>query len=439
MATKYVRGIDFNTQLLNKFDGGFLAKLIYEFWCYVINGGSSATTPGGLASTTPSTMQADFVGGTSLLCSGTDGATTLDSNVFTASSAPFNSGMTGKKIVIWSPASGSTEDSIYQIIRYQSATEVVLNVNSGGTPAPLTLRPHFTSRTNLRYRVIDDKIAAAAITDTTSRYFVLQLTPPACNPGQANSQVQVYVKANAFWSATAPTDFGFKLSPGGTWTGSAFTDGTTEILSDVDTSGWFSNVGTSTASRTNNVILIGDVDFLQVFISGDSFIAGSKPSSGMHLEIPERIYAADVNPITLMVTGQNSPFKSWVSTQQYGGGFWTIWEDGVLRKSRGVARCVTGDCNPFGGAGPLNSPRFVNAIQGKVLTTPLYIGQHGVSTHWSFVRNKLRKVMLTGGGAATQATRIGTSGEWVHCYAGICWPWDNTILPYNLFLMGGTG
>lgn len=435
MAMKFMRGIDFHTAALVQMDGAFLLKLIYEFWCYCINGGAGATTPGGLAATTPSTMQANFIGGTSLLASGSDGQTTLDSDVlYASSSTPFTSNMNGKHVVLWSPSSGSSEDAIYPITRVTDTSHIRLDVNKGGTPASVTLRPHLTARTGLYYRVIDLYTAAAAVTDTTSRYFVMQMTPPAGNVGQANSQVQMNCIQASGRTAGKPMDISVVLSPGGTWTGSAFTDGSSEIKGDYNaTLGFFNTVGSGSNDLYNNVVLIGDKDFLLCYVAGDGFASGL--GSGFHIEIPDRVHSADTNPIMAMFCNLLSLFTCGNTSQAYAGGFKNKWDDGVTRKIRTITRSYCGDSRPFGSAGSTDSTRMTHTPTGKLMIAPLYGSQLLTSGRWSFIRNKIRRVALTQP-SIPSFHRLGDSGEWLHMQNGVCWPWDNTVLPYSLLIRG---
>lgn len=82
-----------------------------------------------------------------VLASGNDGytiTTELSGNgfrydgytIFTATgSTPFTPNMVGKLFTMWVPNSGSSEDSVYRIIGYISSTQIVININNGGTPS----------------------------------------------------------------------------------------------------------------------------------------------------------------------------------------------------------------------------------------------------------------------------------------------------------------
>ena len=223
MAKKFLRGLPYTATATREVCS--LLKYLYEFWGYCVNGGASLTVPGGFAATTPSNLPTNCLEGTSVLGSGSDGATAAGSGIviFTAASTtPFTTSMVGKYITIWKAGSGSSEDAIYQIMGVPSSSTLTLNVNNGGKPDPTTLHPSFTTRTSVNYRIIDAVQASQVAGLAAGQYMVLQLNAAGVNAGQANPQLQCVLRS---WVQT-----GAVLSPGGTWTGSTFTDGTTEQL-----------------------------------------------------------------------------------------------------------------------------------------------------------------------------------------------------------------
>ena len=110
----------------------------------------------------------------SLMTVGTDGYTNATTifradgyTDFFATSAPFTSNMVGKQIVTWKSASDSSEDSIYNIIAFKDPSNIVINVNNGGTPSSAAdgYRPSVTTRSSINYRVIDVATAGSAATE----------------------------------------------------------------------------------------------------------------------------------------------------------------------------------------------------------------------------------------------------------------------------------
>jgi hypothetical protein len=421
MARKFVRALQYTT---TSGDLGVLLKLAYEFWCYCINGGAGVTTPGGLASTTPCNFVANYVdphsGGTVLLASGTDGSTSAGASTFTAaSSTPFTSGMVGKYLVTWKSASGSSEDSIYLITGYTSTSVITVNVLNGGTPDVTTKLPSFTARTSINYRIID-ATTASGLTLLTGQGMVWQMTPPADNTGQANSQVQL------LWRANSSRTWGTVMSPGGTWNGSAFTDGTTEVQS-------FCIAGSAVV--TGYVTMIGDKDhFLIMAKSPNSSASGS---AGLHIEIPARLYtqAQDTNPITIMPI-VNEVASSGTSGSCYYSKFSMKGADGTTRTYKLLTRSTWGD----GGTGMYgtnltNSAAVMNDYWTGILMSDGILSCTGTAGQFSLARCRLRNVKFLGA-FLPNYQRIGNSGEWIHINNGILWPWDNSQMPVNLMPLG---
>jgi hypothetical protein len=426
VAKKFVRGLQY-TNPSTVHENAIVFKLLYEFWCFCVNGGSSVTTPGGLASTTPTSFAANFAdphsGGTVLLASGTDGVTTLGFASFTAASAPFTSSMVGKYLVTWKPASGSSEDSIYLITGYTSASVITVNVNNGGTPGGGTLYPSFTTRGSINYRVIDAVQASQVAGLAAGQYMVLQTSPSSVNTGQASSQAQFFLRNASF------TQAGVVLSPGGTWSGSAFTDGTTEQQVT-----WFNG---QSAGSIGVLTMIGDVDGILLHDRTTSSETSSG-GSGLHLEVPTRLYAQaqDTNPIAIMLFG-NEGMDTTSTTNRYGGGFWMMCPDQTVRKHRTICRALMGDGYPgFVFGQNMTTPQLgFNTFKNTVLTSDIFVCNVGVIGQYTYARARLRYARLASA-AIPSYHRIGNSGEWLHLTNGICWPWDNTILPMNLMQNG---
>lgn len=210
-------------------------KWMYEFWGFAINGINSATIPGGFASNNGITMPTNFTGGTSLLTSGSDGSHSAVGGelfsgdcVFTATaSTPFTTSMANKAMVIWVPGSNSSEDSIYLISRVISSTQVVLNINTGGTPDPTTKHPIMSARTGVYYRVVDMEAGSNSLNNTTfGNNLVFDVRGSLINPGQGNvdgySQLQIStsVANNSFFNGTpAWVDAMISTSGSGSWDG----------------------------------------------------------------------------------------------------------------------------------------------------------------------------------------------------------------------------
>lgn len=433
MALKFCRSLGYTTSVATgASDLRLVLKLASEFWSYCINGGASVTTPGGLASPTPSTLPSNFLdphtGTTVLMASGTNAATTLNGDTVTSVSNPFTAAMVGKYITLWKAASGSSEDSVYQITAFDNAGQIRVNVANGGTPSVTTLRPQFTARTSINFRVIDAN-AASILTFAAGQYVVWQMTPTQA--GQANGQIQIFLRAGN----PNLTNPGFVLSPGGTWNGSAFTDGTTETQGNqIQSSGWFQN---ATAGLLGSVTMIGDKDGLIVIVNGGN--VGGTVSSGFHFEMPTRNYpqANDLNPLTVMTWGQEN-IRTNQTTTNYGGGFVMRWQDGVTRKMRTISKSYFGNgdaTKTFGHPTFTDGNYAFSTSLGKVLATEAGLAGVGVAAQYQLNRCRFKYLRLISA-AIPSYHRVGDNGEYIHLQSGVCVPWDNTILPSNLLPYG---
>lgn len=421
MANHWLRGL----QVLNGTTGGYTSgvslRLIYEFWGYCVNGTTALTTPGGMP-TTPTNGPANGFEGTTVLATGSDGATTVDSASFTSASAPFTSAMIGSYLVVWDPGSGSSEDSIYRITDFVSSTEVVVDVTSGGSPDGTTLNLRLTTRSALRFRVVN-LTTVSTLTWAVGHYVVIQFNGPIVNAGQANGQVQFVIESST-------THVNMYMSPGGTWTGAAFTDASSVIAATTNSSGWFNS---SSTNALNYFTMIADEASLIFLTSGGSMSAGT--SSGFHFEIPTRIYtlAQDPNPIAGMTWGVEV-LSSTNSNLIYGKGFRMVSQDTatyqyscLTRSYRGNGNTnTTADFQKAIGQNLTDANVGQNRYSGDVLASQILLALVGVSGQFQFGRCLLRRVLFYANVfGANEDRRLGASGEWISIRNGIAWPWDN--------------
>jgi hypothetical protein len=419
--------MQFATPTVGGTPAAYIYKFMYEFWCYVVNGGASPTTPGGLASPTPTTFPANGLEGTSVVNSGTDGVTTLNQSTFDSASASFLTSVVGKYLVVWSDTSPGPEDGIYKITARLSATQLTVNVANGGTPAPVTLRPRLTARTGLRYRVVDVEGSIAAGW-SAGQYIVIQMTPSISNPGQANSQVQCTMQTT--------TQGAFVGSPAGTWTGSAFTDPMASVTTTSNGGGWFN--GTSSAA-VGQISMWGDKDgmiswFKTNFISFASYF---------HFEAPIRLASAAQDPNPLLV-GTDGVCTLYLSS--FGAGynsFHMAGTDGVNRRHRMLVKCLSGDGNGEAGR-PTGTISFFGDSRitivpplNKTFLSKILIGQVGSpSSQFSLARAVMRYARICPN-TLPAWVKVGNSGEYLHVQNGICFPWDNCTLGSSLVTVAG--
>jgi hypothetical protein len=408
---------------------GIALRMIYEFWGYCINGTTSLTSPGGMP-TTPTAGPTNGFEGTTVLATGSDGATIAGTDTLDSAGASFSvASHLNKHIVIWKPSDPTSENSIYQIIGVPSSTQLRLLVANGGTPDVVTLKPAFTSRSSLRYRIIDLATVGGLAWTATTHYVVLQFTPTLINAGQASSQVQFQV-------GTAVTRINMILSPGGTWTGSAFTDGSTAITPVTNGSGMFNSASGTYCLFT----MIADENSLILHISGFGMTPGT--TGGMYVEIPKRLYtlAQDPNPIACCAWGVSS-INVTSATADLGGYWWMRCPDTVTRNHRALTRSVLGMGTDatlnegFGFNNNLSGDLGFNYPRGLTLTSPVLLGHHTTAGQFTLARGQLRRIRMSTT-ALPNYKRIGTNGEWLHLNSSILFPWDNTILPFNLMALG---
>lgn len=427
MANHWLRGLQVFSGATGGDVSGQVLRLIYEFWGYCVNGTTALTTPGGMP-TTPTNGPANGFEGTTVLATGSDGATTDNSETFTSAGASFNSSMVGSYLVVWSPGSGSSEDSIYRILNVPTSTTLQLDVTSGGSPHPTTLNVRLTTRSNLRYRIVDLSTVGTQ-NWVIGHHVVIQFNGPAINTGQANSQVRFAIE-------NTQTEIVMYLSPGGTWTGAAFTDSSAQIEATVNTSGWFNSMG---ASENNWFTMIADEGSLIILVSGGALSSGS---SGLHVEIPERIYdqADDPNPIAGMMWGVDD-LRMNSSTLYYGKGFRMRSQDTSTYAYDCLTRASRGNGFSAGGAdgqapiGQLltDSKVALNTFTGNVLSSPVLLSLGGVSGQFQFARARLRRVLFYSHVLGNDADRrLGLNGEWITIRNGIAWPWDNVRMGRKL-------
>lgn len=412
--------------------------------------GTTSTTFTGCTGGTGTMSTNGSVSTTSLLTFGSDGYTNATTifrmdgyTDFYSTSANFNSSMVGKQLVMWKSGSNSSEDSIYNIIAFKDPSNIVINVNNGGTPSGQAdgYRPTVTTRTSINYRVIDIVTAGGATGIADGNYIVFQLDPTGINTGQANSQIQ-------FLLSGTNTRFDAKMSPNGSWTGAAFGgDASGTIVPNV-TNATTAMLSSSTSGGRQTINLTGDKSFLICNLRDSS----DPNSSGatLHFEIPERLYSAtqDPNPLIMSLNGLNNSanqqFNSTSTTHSYGGGFTMRCNDGVYRNYRTVVRPLIGD----GDSDQLNSglsflPKIpgnaltdfrmgANPFNGNLMNSSGFLCLPGVAGQYSLARVRLRNVRFANTFMQT-FTRFSSNGDFMLITMGVAIPWDKTVIPITLF------
>jgi hypothetical protein len=442
LTSKFVKAHHVNSSVSMTNAIRWTHKLIYEFWGFCINGSDSLLQPGGFAPSASIIFPALWQSGTAVLvASGSDGITTLGNDIFTATSVNWTSGsVVGKWLVTWKSGSTSTDDSIYPITKVVNSSSIQVDVNAGGTPYSATLQPSFTARTSINFRVVDFN-ASIGLSGFTANDdgLVLQLNAAnLVNSGQLPTQCRTRIRTTV---GTFLPHVGLTLSPSGTWTPASssgnFTDGTAEINGP---SSWGAG-----ASGTGYVTLIGAQDYLLCHIKGNS--AWNTNASGFHLEVPKRVYDSeyDPNPVLAMNFSDES-LTITSATQNYAGGFTSYHNPSATTyKMRSMIRSTHGDYfsstyyssnvpNNFSN-GRYNEAVY-NVFLNKVLIHEIALSSTAETTY-SALRLKLRRAKwMPKVLSSPNLVRVGNNGEWISMNNGILWPWDNSILPYNLTRAG---
>lgn len=412
--------------------------------------GTTATTFTGCSGGSGTMSTNNNVTSSTLMTLGNDGYTnaTLTYRMdgytdFYANSAPFTSNMVGKQLVMWKAGSNSSEDSIYNIIAVKSPSNIVLNINTGGTPSVAVdgYRPSVTTRTSINYRVVDIAAAATATGVADNNFIIFQLDPTGINVGQANSQIQYII-------STTNQRLDFRMSPNGSWTGSAFgvdASGTLTLVAR-DTASFFAS---STSGQSMSINLIGDKSFLIGHIK-DSFGGVGGSGAMFHMEIPERLYTQtqDPNPLAMMMVGYigtaNNQFASTATNHSYGGGFNMRCNDGVYRLHRTTVKAMIGDGDTnllqvaatqlpkIPGNALVDIRAGANVFTGTLVNSSGFLTLPGVAGQYSLARVRLRNVRFANSFMKI-FTRFSALNDWILLTQGVAVPWDKTVLPITIF------
>jgi len=401
----------------------------------------------------------------SLLTVGTDGYTNASTlfradgyNDFYAASGPFTSSMVGKQLVTWKSGSGSTEDSIYNIIAYKSPTNIVVNVNTGGTPSSENdgYRPSFTSRSSINYRVVDVALAGAFTGVADGNYIVFQFDGSIVNAGQANPQVQFTIASGA----GSNTKLTYNMSASGTWNGTSFpSDSSGTLNPNIGSSGGNFQLQNTTSAGFVTVTLVGDRHFMLGYSKDSNH--GSSAGFHWHIEIPDRLYSqsADPNPFAVQINGYNSPNYAPInaatfsgnanSNNTYLGGFLMKCNDGVYRFWRTTVRALIGDGGPNGVSSQYNIQNIpgnslsdirvgANTEIGSLVNSYAFLSSprdgsgNPVAGQYCLARCRLRNVRFANS-FMTRLTRFYSNGPFILLTQGVAWPWDNSVIPHTLF------
>ena len=426
----------------------FVSKLLYEFWGFCVNGGTSLTQPGGIADLSfPTGFQS---GSTVLLARGADGSTTFGTDIFQSTSVNFtqiNSGsLIDKYLVTWVPGGSSTDDSVYRVTAVLDATHLQVDVHSGGTRR-LGNHPCFWDRHGINWRLVDINAATQLSGWNDGRYMVLNLpAAPTVNAGQLVPQVKVtHHTQSAGPNIGLEGNIGIQVSPSGSW------NSTTHLFSDASpevTGTWFNGTGAGVGAA--NYTLIGGGDFL--IAEARSFAPGPQGNftagAGFHVEVPQRLYPQNVDPNPMAWLTWSNATPSQVAGTYYNG-FTMFDHAGTVRQWTTLVRSpmgtkvrsdYTGNAYGTGQWQQFGLPAFRFALISLDLEDMQYLTTDGIlsqplAAQFSASRARLRRVRFTTADLKRGA-RLGDSPGWVHVSNGVLWPWDNSTQPEGPWRFG---
>lgn len=438
---KFIKTLNTTGSLSQTEAGRFFLKLLYEFWGFCVNGEDDLLNPRGFAAVSGVLAPSGFdSGSTTLWGQGRDGITDFGSDFFHSDSLNFitldqGSGtgnnatrgqLWGKYLVTWIPGSDSTDDSIYPITSIVDAHTIRVEVEVGGTRR-LGNKAFFRKRSGIRFRVVDIFAATKLANWVDGSGLVLEFSGSSTvNPGQATTQMKVSARATQ-------TSIGLIVSPSGSWNGTNFTDGASEM-----TQNWF-YTNTAGFGAFN---LIGGKDSLLVILRGIDGAWTNGSTSGMHFEIPKRLYTGSVDPNPVA-------YNSWANSapSQLAANFTNmhmIDTQGVPRPYVTLARCPWGtvvDTAVTAVSGGIwagftqtgTAGRYVNfnynPYTDQFITSDAVLGSN-TTGQFSLARARLRRVRFTSRNQFTNF-RYGDI-DWVYLSGGVLWPWDNSMLGYGI-------
>lgn len=468
LAVKFLRYFDVPSFSDNGSMFGIWLRILYEFWGFCVNGTNDLKHPGGFPTgSTSSThltgvinMPAGWESGSNILIySNSDGSTVNGLPYFTGSS--FFSSHVGKWLTTWKSGSTSTDDGIYLITGLigppgtTTSSIITLDINMGGTPFSGNLKPSFTDRTSVNYRVID--YAPINQSHTTQNFIVLQMNgAPYVNAGQANSQVKL--RFATFRGDTFPRGVCILLCGSGSWGVSGSSVGFNENITGGNSVGGGNN-GPSVASNigefgpnsgnsfdwhnggggTQCLNIVAAQDFVTLFSKGGFASSGC----GFHVEVPQRLYpfAYDPNPMCGMGIGYDM-YMGFTDGYGYGFGFYMVTSDTKPYKHWLAVHHQAGDfynvsaANYMGAYGNgIYNQMFFNPITNKFFFSDAVLGSATTAGQHYLARARLRRTRFIGP-IIPQMQRLGDRGEWLHVRSGVCWPWDNALMPATIFHQG---
>ena len=178
--------------------------------------------------------------------------------------------------------------------------------------------------------------------------------------------------------------------------------------------------------------------FFFLWLSGQiSTSGGSTPSAGMHIEIPERLYPADVDPN--LITGHgwfSTAFNTSSTINAYGGG-WRLQGRMILGGFPGwptndhFDEAFTSD--RLSSPDPRMRHSTYDVFNDSLWYTDAVLYYGGETDHFTLARCRIRSVRFCAR-IVPNNFLIGTEpgNQWYHALNSIMLPWDGGVLPRPL-------
>ena len=156
-----------------------------------------------------------------------------------------------------------------------------------------------------------------------------------------------------------------------------------------------------------------------------------------YVTIPQRLYAQaqDLNPLTILVGGNQ--LTAITATDSHATNFAMVDFAGTTRTCQLITRNFIGDgATATYTVGPnLSVHLLTHARIGKLIFSEAIISCIVVAGQFSLARAKLLPIAFTSNSLSAFHI-VGDNGEFIHVGNGVLWPWDGSILPYNLLPLG---
>jgi len=352
--------------------------------------------------------------------------------------------MNGSYLVFQTDASSinpGQANSQFQLVHLGATQGAYYGVTLSGTGSWNGAASTITAASNATPIVITTSLAHSLVTGQT-----VTINGVTGNTAANGNWVITVTGTNTFSLTTTTNIFGFNglTSVPSTGNGAYVSGGT--VYNGFQTDGYTGlyvvdpNTNQAYSGGQTAITMIADKTFFINHIR-EQDIFQTNVQSNWHFEIPKRLYpqGQDLHPMAMLFNVANSALVTNQTTYSYGGGFVmrTHSSDVVTARSyRTLVKAMRGDGTPDVFGQNLSDYRVgYNTIEGTIPASDAILCLPSISNQYSLARVRLRTVKFTGT-HVPKHHRIGLNGEFIQMQNGICWPWDNTIIPFQLLVFG---